>query len=44
MTPQDKKQHIARLKKLMMQSSKDMDFESAARFRDLIASLSGSES
>ncbi|MBP9814419.1 excinuclease ABC subunit UvrB [Candidatus Woesebacteria bacterium] len=40
MTPLDKKQHIARLTKLMKQSSRDMDFESAARFRDLIAQLS----
>ena len=39
MTPLDKKQHIARLTKLMKQSSRDMDFESAARFRDLIATL-----
>ncbi len=42
MTPQDKKQHIARLTKLMNQSSHDMDFESAARFRDLITALTQS--
>lgn len=40
MTPQDKKQHIARLTKLMKQASRDMDFESAAKFRDMIRSLS----
>lgn len=39
MTPLDKKKKIATLTKLMRQASRDLDFEAAARFRDLIQSL-----
>jgi excinuclease ABC subunit B len=36
MTPVDKKKHIVSLTKLMKQAARDMDFESAAQYRDLI--------
>jgi excinuclease ABC subunit B len=39
MTPQDKRKRIATLTRLMRQASRDLDFESAARFRDLITTL-----
>ncbi len=39
MTPNDKKKKIATYTKLMRKSSRDLDFETAARFRDLIAVL-----
>ncbi len=39
MTPLDKKKKIATLTKLMRQASRDLDFETAARFRDLIQTL-----
>lgn len=41
MTPNDKKKKIAIYTKLMRKSSRDLDFETAARFRDLIATLEG---
>ncbi|MFZ5535258.1 MAG: excinuclease ABC subunit UvrB [Patescibacteria group bacterium] len=40
MTPADKKKKIATYTKLMRKASRDLDFETAARFRDLIAELS----
>lgn len=39
MTPQDKKSHVVRLTKLMKQASRDMDFETAAKYRDMIAQM-----
>ena len=39
MTPMDKKKAIVRYTKLLRESSRDLDFESAARFRDLLRSL-----
>lgn len=39
MTPNDKKKKIETYTKLMRKSSRDLDFETAARFRDLIATL-----
>lgn len=41
MTPNDKKKKIATYTKLMRKSSRDLDFETAARFRDLITALEG---
>lgn len=40
MTPHDKKKLIADLTKAMRQSSRDLDFEMAAKLRDTIASIS----
>lgn len=40
MTPQDKKQYIAKLTKLMREAGRDLDFELAAKLRDFIATLS----
>ena len=42
MTPHDKKQRIVTLKKLMQRASKDLDFEQAARLRDLIKTVEDS--
>lgn len=39
MTPLDKKKKIGTLTKLMRKASKDLDFETAARYRDIIAGL-----
>ncbi len=39
MTPMDKKKKIATLTKLMRKASRDLDFETAARLRDLTALL-----
>jgi excinuclease ABC subunit B len=39
MTPMDKKKKVVELTKLMRQASKDLDFETAARYRDMITSL-----
>ncbi len=39
MTPLDKKRKVAELTKLMREASKDLDFETAARYRDMISSL-----
>lgn len=39
MTPQDKTEHIKKLKKIMQQAAKDLDFELAARIRDRITAL-----
>ncbi len=39
LTPMDKKKKIATLTKLMRQASRDLDFEAAAKFRDLIQKL-----
>jgi excinuclease ABC subunit B len=39
LTPMDRKKKISLYTKLMRQASKDLDFESAARLRDLIARL-----
>lgn len=40
MTPQDKKKLIAKLTKDMRRASRDLDFETAAKLRDTIASIS----
>ncbi|MBI5448970.1 excinuclease ABC subunit UvrB [Candidatus Gottesmanbacteria bacterium] len=40
MTPQDTKQYIKRLTKLMQEASRDLNFELAAQMRDRIAELS----
>lgn len=37
LTPQDKKRKVTQLTKLMRQASKDLDFELAAKYRDMIA-------
>jgi len=42
MTPMDKKKKIETLTKLMRKASKDLDFETAARYRDIIAGLTKS--
>lgn len=39
MTPQDKKALVTRLKTRMRQAAREMDFEDAARIRDLIAKI-----
>lgn len=39
MTPQDKKKYIGKLTKSMREASKDLNFELAAKLRDLIAEL-----
>lgn len=39
MTPRDRKLKIATLTKLMRKASRDLDFETAARYRDLITTL-----
>lgn len=39
MTPQDKKKKIETLTKLMRRASRDLDFETAARYRDIISTL-----
>lgn len=39
LTPQDKKKLITKYTKLMRQASRDLDFESAAQLRDIIAQL-----
>jgi excinuclease ABC subunit B len=39
MTPQDKKVLVSRLKTRMRQAAREMDFEDAARLRDLIAKI-----
>ncbi|MBI3577031.1 excinuclease ABC subunit UvrB [Candidatus Gottesmanbacteria bacterium] len=39
MTPQDKKKYIKDLTRAMREASRDLDFESAAKLRDLIATL-----
>lgn len=39
MTPRDRVQKIAKLTKLMRKASRDLDFETAARYRDLITTL-----
>ena len=39
MTPRDRKFKIATLTKLMRKASRDLDFETAARYRDLITTL-----
>ncbi|OGG23611.1 excinuclease ABC subunit B [Candidatus Gottesmanbacteria bacterium RIFCSPLOWO2_01_FULL_43_11b] len=44
MTPMDKKKAIVRYTKLLRESSRDLDFESAARFRDLLTQLQGDSS
>ncbi len=44
MTPQDKQKYIARLTKAMREASKELNFELAARIRDLITSLRGESS
>ncbi|HLD24921.1 MAG TPA: excinuclease ABC subunit UvrB [Patescibacteria group bacterium] len=41
LTPLDRKKKIALLTKLMHQASRDLDFESAARLRDLVIRLEG---
>lgn len=41
MTPNDRQKKIAVYTKLMRKASRDLDFETAARFRDLIAVLEG---
>lgn len=43
MTPRDMKLAVATLTKLMHKASRDLDFETAARIRDRIASLEGKE-
>lgn len=44
MTPQDKKKYIIELTRQMRRASRDLDFEAAARLRDLIANLQGESS
>jgi excinuclease UvrABC helicase subunit UvrB len=44
MTPADKKRYINRLKKAMQDASHDLNFELAAKLRDLIISLQGESS
>jgi excinuclease ABC subunit B len=39
MTPQDKKKYVKDLTRAMRQASRDLDFESAAKLRDLIAKI-----
>lgn len=39
MTPKDRKARIDKLTKLMRRASRDLDFETAARYRDLISEL-----
>lgn len=39
MTPKDRKSKIDKLTKLMRRASRDLDFETAARYRDLISEL-----
>lgn len=41
MTPNDRQKKIAVYTKLMRKASRDLDFETASRFRDLIAVLEG---
>ncbi len=40
MTPQDKKKYVAELTRAMRRASRDLDFETAAKLRDTIASIS----
>jgi excinuclease ABC subunit B len=39
MTPMDKKKQLSRLTQLMREASKALDFETAARYRDMITAL-----
>ncbi len=39
MTPMDKKKKLVQLNQLMRQASKDLDFETAAKYRDMISGL-----
>jgi excinuclease ABC subunit B len=41
MTPQDKQKYIVKLTKQMREASKDLNFEQAAKLRDLITSMQG---
>lgn len=43
MTPQDRQKTVAELTVLMRKASKDLDFESAARYRDLISAVRNGE-
>ena len=43
MTPMDKKKMIDKITKAMRRASRDLDFESAARLRDTITSLTRSQ-